>query len=105
PLSRNSLGIPLLIHIGLWSPLGAAGGWAFGRGLGQDQIIPKALLGGFVGAVAGSILSDLVGALVFPLAMTARPISATWGSRLMARLLVTGLAAIGAAAFSLDREE
>src|SRR5262245_14870968 len=88
PLSRNSLAIPLLIHIGLWWPIGAACGWALGLGLGQGRIIPKAVLGGFAGAILGSILYDLVGALVFPLAMTTKPISVTWGSRLLAHLFV-----------------
>jgi hypothetical protein len=98
PLSRNALGIPLLIHICVWSPIGAAGGCAWGLGLGRNNVLPRAVLSGLLGALIGSIIYEFVGALVFPLAMTTRPISVTWGSRLLARLLVAGLAATGVAA-------
>jgi hypothetical protein len=101
PLARDLLIIPLLIHIGLWSPLGAAGGLAFGLGLGRRRLIPRALLGGCLGAVLGSVIYEVVGAVVFPLAMTTRPLSVTSGSRLLARLLIALLAAMGAAAFGL----
>ena len=46
-------------------------------------------MAGLVGAVVGAVAFDLVGAFAFPLAKTDSPISQTWATRLLARLLVT----------------
>ena len=35
---------PLLVHAGVWSAAGAAGGLAFGLGLGKRAMWPRALL-------------------------------------------------------------
>jgi hypothetical protein len=43
------------------------------------------------------------GALAFPLEETSDPLSATWGTRLFARLAVTTLASAGAAMGTLER--
>ena len=62
---------------------------------GETENSHCALAAGFAGAVLGTIAFDLIGAAVFPLASTAEPISTTWPSRLLARMLVAvGTAAI-----------
>ena len=96
---------PLLMHAGVWMGVGAAGGLAFGIGLGGRRRVFAPLLGGAVGAVIGAIVYEFVGAIAFPLAMTASPISTTWESRLLARLLVAFFAAVGIALAVADRRE
>ncbi len=91
----DGLILPLLIHAGLWSAIGAAGGWALGNGAGGP--VARAVLGGLLGAVVATVIYELVGALAFPLAQTGRPLAATWGTRLLARLAVATLTAGGAA--------
>jgi hypothetical protein len=98
PLSLD-LTIPMLVHAGIWAAVGAGGGLAFGLGLGGDRRrIARATIGGLVGGVIAAVAYEMIGALAFPLADTPRPLSLTWGTRLLARLLVTTLAAAGAAA-------
>jgi hypothetical protein len=93
----ESLVFPMLIHGGIWSAVGAAGGLAFGIGFGGRHAVPRAIVGGFVGALLGTIVYELLGALASPMASTGAPLSTTWPTRLLARVSVTTLAALGAA--------
>ena len=81
--------LPMIMHASIWGLTGAAAGLAFAVGLGEPRLIGRALATGFVGAVLGTIAFELIGAAVFPLASTGEPISTTWPTRLLARLLVT----------------
>ncbi len=94
--AARDLLLPLLVHAGIWSAIGAAGGLALTLGLGERGPLPRAVLGGFLGAAAGTVAYELAGAF-FPAARTAQFVSATWETRLMARLAVTLLASAGAA--------
>jgi hypothetical protein len=98
----SDLVLPLLIHGGLWTSIGAAAGLAFGVGLGGRGRIARMLLGGVLGAIAGTMVYDVAGALIFPLAQTGRPLSATWGSRLFAHVAVAFLVAACVAAAAQD---
>jgi hypothetical protein len=91
----RDLVLPLLVHAGIWSAAGAAGGLAFGLGLGERGALHRAALGGLVGAAIGAMAYELIGAAAFPAAKTAQFVSATWETRLLARLAVTVLAAAG----------
>jgi hypothetical protein len=93
----ESLVFALLIHGAIWSAIGAAGGLAFGIGLGGRKAALQAAVGGLLGAFLGTIVYDLLGAVVAPLAQTGAPLSTTWATRLLARVAVTVLAALGAA--------
>jgi hypothetical protein len=93
----ESLVFAMLIHGGIWSAIGAAGGLAFGIGIGGRAAALPGAVGGLVGAVLGTIVYDLAGAVIAPLAETGAPLSATWGTRLLARVAVCVLAALGAA--------
>jgi hypothetical protein len=53
-------------------------------------------VGGLGGAAFAAVIYEFAGSVV-PLAMTDRPVSRTWESRLLARLLVSVVAAAGAA--------
>jgi hypothetical protein len=94
--AARDLLLPLLVHAGIWSAAGAAGGLALALGLGERGPMARAVLGGFLGAAVGTVAYELAGAF-FPAARTAQFVSATWETRLMARLAVTLLAAAGAA--------
>jgi hypothetical protein len=94
---REDMILAILIHGGNWSVIGAAAGAAFGIGLGDRGRALRALLGGLLGAIAGVLVYEVVGGLAFPLDGTSDPLSATWGTRLFARLAVTILASAGAA--------
>jgi hypothetical protein len=93
--------LPLLVHGGIWSACGLTGGLAFGIGLGAGRRrLFNAALGGLIGAALGAVLFEAVGALIFSESQTTRPISSTWNTRLLARLLVASLSGSLAAAVS-----
>jgi hypothetical protein len=94
---RDDLILPILIQGGNWSVIGALAGAAFGIGLGNRGQALRALLGGLLGAITGVLVYEIVGGVAFPLDGTSAPISATWGTRLFARLAVTIFASAGAA--------
>jgi hypothetical protein len=95
----ESLGFAMLTHASIWGPLGAAAGLAFGIGLGGGRDVAlRAAVGGLLGAVLGTIAYDLIGATIAPLAETGGPLSTTPATRLLARVAVSALAALGAAA-------
>ena len=78
----QDLTLPLLIHLGVWSAAGAAGGLAFGLGLGARGRLAAPILGGVVGAVVATIGYELIGAMAFPAAKTAQFVSAHLGNPL-----------------------
>jgi hypothetical protein len=57
----------------------------------------RGALGGLLGALGGAMAYEVIGVLAFPLAQTHLPIAATRPTRLLARLVITTLAALGAA--------
>jgi uncharacterized membrane protein len=86
--------LSMVMHGTIWGLIGAAAGLAFAVGLGERRLMARALLAGFAGAALGAIAFDLLGGALFPLADTGLPISITWTTRLLARLLTTVGAAI-----------
>jgi len=86
---KYELVLPMIMHAPIWGLTGAAAGMAFAVGWGDRRLIGRALAAGFVGAALGAIAFELIGAGLFPLSNTGMPISTTWPSRLLARLLVT----------------
>jgi hypothetical protein len=98
---RYEVIISAVMHGSIWGVSGAVAGLAFAAGLGQPRRFVPLVLAGFTGAVLGTVMFELVGSIIFPLANTGRPISSTWPSRLAARLLVT-LATSGALALSVN---
>jgi hypothetical protein len=101
---ENDLIRPFLVHAGMWAPLGAAGGLAFGLGARRrGSGLAAAAIGGAVGALLGTAAYDLIGGVAFPFAKTDTPISQTWPTRLIARLCVALGTAAGAALSIRDR--
>jgi hypothetical protein len=96
----NELVISFLMHGAIWGLLGALAGLAFAVGLGERNLWVRALIAGFAGALVGAVAFDLIGAVAFSGARTDDPISRTWVTRLMARLLVT-MATAGAVSLVL----
>jgi hypothetical protein len=85
----NDLIIALLMHSLIWGSVGAIAGLAFAIGLGERRLVLHAVTASLAGAVLGTIAYELIGAALFSSAETVNPISMTWPTRLMARLLVT----------------
>jgi hypothetical protein len=92
----QNLYLPLFIHITLWAPAGAVGGWAFARGLAPRGATLAIILGGFFGAVVGTLVYEFLAALAFPMGGTHWVISEPIGARLFARVAVATFAAAGA---------
>ena len=80
--------VSLVMHALIWGLLGASAGLAFAVGLEKPRLWHRAAIAGFFGAVVGTVVFELAGGLLFPLAATHQPISETWPTRLLARLLV-----------------
>jgi hypothetical protein len=96
--------VPILLHAAIWGAVGAAGGLALGLGLGGRGRAVRALLGGMGGAIMGAVFYEIVGAIAFPMSRTYQPAAADWPPRLLGRLLVASLAALGAALAIADVE-
>ena len=79
--------LSLLIHLGIWTAVGAASGVAFGLGSGSRDVLVRSLVGGITGAALGTVLFDISGAF-FPLAHTERPLSEEAGTRLAANIVL-----------------
>jgi hypothetical protein len=101
--NSGDLILAIFIQSGNWSVVGAVGGAAFGLGLGDRSRVVRAVIGGLLGAIAGAVVYEMAGAILFPLDKTSDPISVTWGTRLFARLAVTTLASAGVAMGALDQ--
>jgi hypothetical protein len=85
----HDLILAMATHSVIWGLIGAAAGLAFAVGLGERRLCASILMAGMAGAVIGAIAFELIGGTFFGLAETGKPISKTWLTRLMARLLVT----------------
>jgi hypothetical protein len=79
PESGMMLG--MLTHAGIWVPVGAVAGLAFGLGLGGPRAIAFALLGGLAGAVFGTMAFETINAIAFPLIRVNAPIPGDWLTR------------------------
>jgi hypothetical protein len=96
--------VSLVMHAVIWGSLGASAGLAFAVGLGEPSRGIRAAIAGFLGAVLGTVAFELAGGLLFPLAATHQPISETWPTRLLARLLVA-LGSASALVLALSKSE
>jgi hypothetical protein len=103
--NANDLIVGMLFHVAISSAIGAAGGAAFGIGLGDRRCAVRAAVGGLLGAAAGVLVHEMGGAVAFPLAEVTIPIPETWGTRLLACLAVTTLAAVGVAMGALVQKK
>lgn len=91
-------------HLLATAPLGLAAGLAFAIGGNDRRMILRATLAAMGGAIAGSVASDVLGAIAFPLARTDSPLAETMPSRIVARLLVTMGTAAAVVATPLPNE-
>lgn len=83
----------------VWGAAGAAGGVAFGLGMGGRRRAAAGLIGGALGGLLGAVAFEMIGAIAFPLAATTQPISESRESRLVARALVALFVSAGVAMF------
>jgi hypothetical protein len=96
PQSQD-LTLPLLTLGSICSAVGAAGGLAFGIGLGRQERWLKSLVGGLVGGTLAAVVYEVVGAIAFATDRTELPISQTHVTRAMLHVLIGTLAGVGAA--------
>jgi len=84
------LPLTVLMHTGLWCPLGAVAGGSLAVGLKglRGSALLKGILGGLLGALIGAVLYNGIGAFAFPLDNTTYPVSTTPITRLLARIVV-----------------
>ena len=99
----NDLIVGIMIQVVISCAIGAAGGVAFGIGLGDRSRFVRAVIGGLLGAVAGALFYEMIGAIAFPSDKISDPISLTWATRLFARLAVMTFASAGVAFVALDQ--
>jgi hypothetical protein len=95
--AEPTLVLPLLIHGGIWTPIGAAAGLAFGLGLGGRYRSIRGLLAGLIGGLLGTIVYEVIQAVVFPLLRNEEIIGPTNISRLMPYVCVAVFVALMAA--------
>src|SRR5262249_19245160 len=84
--------LPLAMHGTYWGVLGLIAGLAFGIGLGRG-VLKFAILG-LAGALAGTVVCEIAGVFLEPLAEAADPLFASLKTRVISRLCV----ALGVAA-------
>ncbi|WP_422927081.1 hypothetical protein [Singulisphaera sp. PoT] len=87
--------LPLFVHGGIFGAIGAAVGLVASFGTKDRRQILASVLGGALGAIAGGVVYDIIGAIAFPMDETAQPISATTITRLLAFTLTSIGAAVG----------
>jgi hypothetical protein len=93
-METADLTLSMLVHLGIWTAVGAASGVAFGIGSGSRDVLVRSLIGGITGAALGTLLYDISGAF-FPLAHTERPLAEVAGTRLAANMLLGLSVAVG----------
>lgn len=81
----------------LWGVMGGVGGLAFGVGLGDENELGRAILGGAVGGLLAALVYQLGGLLLVPDAGTTVPIAGDRSSRLFAHGLTGVLVALSVA--------
>jgi len=102
----GDLVMPLLTHGAIWCAAGAAGGLAFGLGVGGRGRWLRTALGGLVGAGLATVAYELIGALGFPTLGTHLPLSNAPITRGLAQILVaigTGIGSVSALTDSKKR--
>ncbi len=92
----------ILTRGGIWAAIGAAAGLAFGLGSGHRWHLVRVLLGGFLGAIAGTIAFEVSNALIDPLGKNDQTIPTTLLARLLAYLCVAVGVAVGIALTARD---
>jgi hypothetical protein len=94
-----SLLLSFLIRGGIWAVVGMTAGLALGCGWQGALGIPRALIGGLVGSVCGTIAFEMVNAVVFPGDRNDAVIPSSMPARLLAYLFVAISASWGAVFF------
>jgi hypothetical protein len=93
----NDLLASLAMHGLSFAVAGAAAGLALGIALGAGaRGIARMTLGGVLGAVIGAVVAEFLGALLFPSSETGQPLAAVAPARLLAPMVVSAAASLGA---------
>jgi hypothetical protein len=93
----DDLWLPLIMHAGVWAPVGAVGGAAFVLGLGIRSRLTIAIVTTIAFALLAAALFQLIGTCLPPEAGATRPVALWSVGRLMAMLVSSVMIAAGAA--------
>jgi len=93
----NDLLTPIMVYGGISAAIGAVGGAAFAIGMGRGRLAARAMAGACLGAFLGTVVFQLLNELVFAHPSSGSLVSGSSSTRLLTRLLVTVLTALGAA--------
>jgi hypothetical protein len=93
-LETADVTLSLLIHLAIWSAVGAAAGVAFVIGCGTRKVFAGSLIGGITGGALAALLFDVCGAFL-PLARTERPLAEQADTRLAAAVLLSVFVVFG----------
>jgi hypothetical protein len=91
-----SLLLSLLVRGGIWAVIGMAAGLALGWGRRGIRGIPEIMIGGLIGSICATVAFEVVNAVLFAGDRNDAVIPSSMQSRLLAYLLVSAGAAIGA---------
>lgn len=93
----NDMFTPLLVQGGIWTAVGAVGGASFAIGCGLRRRLHNTIISASLGAIFATILFHVLGQSFYPDSNFSDPLANLSALRLMARLLVTVLVAVGVA--------
>jgi hypothetical protein len=82
------MAVSIVAHLMLWVPVGIGAGIALACALGNPKLAATSAVAAAVGVILGVFLFEFIGALLFPLAETGRPLSATPTTRLLAWVVI-----------------
>jgi hypothetical protein len=100
-LGTADIALSLLIHLAIWSAIGAGAGVAFGMGCGTRKALAGSLIGGISGGALAALLFDVCGAFL-PLAHTERPLAEPADTRLAAAALLSVFVVLGTVTVALQ---
>jgi hypothetical protein len=86
----------LVLHCGLWGPLSATAGLAFGLGAGGWKSARRTTWTSLACVIFFVVCYELIGAFALPLGETSDPVPGTWYARLFADVGVACFTAFGA---------
>jgi hypothetical protein len=95
--NANNLMYPLMLHGLIFGAIGAAGGLAFGWGVGGARRLGAGVVGGLLGGLIGAVAFEFAASSLFALSSPPRPVPEYQEARIIAHLTVGVLIALGAA--------
>jgi hypothetical protein len=100
-LGTADVTLSFLIHLAIWSAIGASAGVAFGMAAGNRKVLVGSLIGGTAGGALAALLFDVCGSFL-PLAHTERPLAEQSETRLAGAALLSVFVVLGTVIVALQ---